>query len=45
MIIQTDKFLIHLGKTYDWLIRSDLTSDDPSQLYIEYKVCKTWYFN
>lgn len=43
MIIEVDKYLLHLGKEYNWLKRSDIGNIDSHFLYQEHKVCERWY--
>ena len=42
MIIETDKYLLHLGKEYKWLKRSDIGNIDSHCLYQEHKICERW---
>lgn len=42
MIIEVDKYLLHLGKEYNWLKRSDVSNIDSYFLYQEHKVCERW---
>jgi hypothetical protein len=43
MIIEVDKYLLHLGKEFKWLKRSDIDNIDSNCLYQEHKVCQRWY--
>lgn len=42
MLIEMDRYLLHIGKDYEWLGRSDATID-PYCLYQECKVCPRCY--
>jgi hypothetical protein len=42
MLIEMDRYLLHMGKNFDWLSRSD-ASIDPHCLYQEFKICERWY--
>lgn len=42
MLIEMDRYLIHMGKTFHWLARSD-ANIDPHCLYQEFKICERWY--
>lgn len=39
MLIETDRYLLHLGKNYKWLKRSDFQNVDTHCLYQEHKIC------
>jgi hypothetical protein len=39
MLIETDRYLLHLGKDYKWLKRSDIQNVDSHCLYQEHKIC------
>lgn len=43
MIIEVDKYLVHMGKWDKWLKRSDITNVEVHCLYQEHKVCERWY--
>ena len=43
MVIATDRYLLHRGKTYRWLQRSDLANIDTHSLYEEHRVCERCY--
>jgi len=42
-IIQTDRHLMHRGKTFKWLKRSEIMQMDTAALLQEHKVCKSCY--
>jgi len=42
-IIQADKHLMHRGKTFKWLERSEIKQIDTVALYQEHKVCDSCY--
>ena len=42
MVVEMDRYLLHLGKQYEWLGRSDATNDSHS-LYQEQTVCARCY--
>lgn len=42
MLIETDRYLLHLGKSYKWLRRSDIMNVDTHCLYQEHKICERW---
>lgn len=42
MLIEMDRYLLHMGKNFDWLSRSD-ASIDPHCLYQEFKICERCY--
>ena len=43
MLIEMDRYLLHLGKEYGWLCRSDITNVDSHCLYQEHKICERCY--
>lgn len=43
MLIETDRYLLHLGKNYKWLKRSDIQNVDNHCLYQEHKICERCY--
>lgn len=42
MLIEMDRYLLHIGKNFEWLARSD-PAIDPHCLYQEFKICERWY--
>jgi hypothetical protein len=42
MLIEMDRYLLHLGKNYEWLSRSD-SQTDTHTLYQEQTVCSRCY--
>lgn len=42
MIVEMDRFLLHMGKDYEWLSRSDMSVDCHS-FYQEFKICSRCY--
>jgi LMBR1 domain-containing protein 1 len=39
MIILTDRYLLHRGKTFKWLQRSDINNIELHSMYEEHRVC------
>ncbi len=39
MLIELDRYLLHLGKDYKWLTRSDINNVDSYCLYQDHKIC------
>ena len=43
MIILTDRYLLHRGKTFKWLQRSDINNIELHSMYEEHRVCERCY--
>jgi hypothetical protein len=42
MLVEMDRYLLHMGKNYEWLLRSDASTDSHT-LYQEQTICSRCY--